>query len=463
MKSKPFFIAITAFLIFYIISVLSSGCAQIGSPTGGIKDTLPPVLLKVAPAQRSVEVIGNKITFSFDEYIELQDVQSNVFVSPYQNASPIINSNLKTITVKFKDSLRPNTTYRINFGNAIKDINEGNVLKNLTYIFSTGSTIDSLRITGNVMMAETGKVDSTLLALLYKNTDDSAVLKRKPDYIARINSEGNFEFNNLPAAKFKLYALKDGDGSKTYNAKTEIFAFIDKAINTNENILPVEMFAYAEQKASSNITTVSKTLGEKKLRYSTNAGTQALNLLQPLELSFNNKIKTFDLKKISLTDTNFNAFPNAVITTDSFSKKIFVKNKWKPGESYLLILFREAVQDIYGNFLSKSDTIRFITKKETDYGSVILRFKNLDLNKHPILQFMEGETIKFSSPITSTEWSNKLFLPGDYEIRILYDLNNNGEWDPGNYPKNIQPERAVTLPQKLNIKADWENERDIVL
>ena len=364
---------------------------------------------------------------------------------------------------RFKDSLKPNTTYSINFGNAIKDINEGNVLKSFTYIFSTGSTIDSLKITGNVVLAETGKVDSTMIALLYRNADDSAVLKRKPDYIARINSEGNFEFNNLPVASFKIYALKDGDGSKTYNAKTEIFAFINKAINTDGNIPPVIMYAYAEQKAANNIAYGSKVLSEKKLRYTTNAGTQSLDLLQPLELSFNNKIKTFDLNKISLTDTNFKAYTNAVISTDSSSKNIFVKNQWKPGENYLLILSKDAAQDINGNYLLKSDTIRFITKKETDYGKVILRFKNLDLSKHPIIQFMEGETIKFSSPLTSVEWTNKLFLPGEYEIRILYDSNNNGVWDPGSYQKNLQPEKAVLLPQKLSIKADWENERDIIL
>ena len=94
---------------------------------------------------------------------------------------------------------------------------------------------------------------------------------------------------------------------------------------------------------------------------------------------------------------------------------------------------------------------------------MILRFKNLDISKHPILQFVEGDIIKYSYPLTGTEWSNKLFTPGQYEIRILYDSNQNGIWDPGNYSKKLQPEKAVTLAEKISIRADWDNERDIQL
>jgi hypothetical protein len=87
----------------------------------------------------------------------------------------------------------------------------------------------------------------------------------------------------------------------------------------------------------------------------------------------------------------------------------------------------------------------------------------MDLTKHPLLLFMDGDNIKWKYPLLSNEWTNKMILPGEYEVRLLYDENNNGQWDPGDYSTKLQPEKAIALPQKLSIKADWENEREIVL
>jgi hypothetical protein len=122
-----------------------------------------------------------------------------------------------------------------------------------------------------------------------------------------------------------------------------------------------------------------------------------------------------------------------------------------------------AIIDSAGNRLTKTDTIRFTTKQQSDYGNVLLRFSNLNLAKHPVLVFVQGEEIKNSYPLTTSEWSNKFVNPGEYEIRILYDDNNNGKWDPGNYTEKRQPEKAITLAQKLAVKANWDNERDIKL
>ena len=128
------------------------------------------------------------------------------------------------------------------------------------------------------------------------------------------------------------------------------------------------------------------------------------------------------------------------------------------------MLFRStALSDSANNHLTKADTIRFTAKQPSDYGNVVLRFSNLDLSKHPVLQFVQGDEIKNSYPLTSLEWSNKFINPGEYEIRILFDDNNNGKWDTGNYSKKLQPEKAITLKDKLAIKANWDNERDIKL
>jgi len=192
-----FFISITGITV-----ISNSGCAQIGAPTGGPRDSIPPRLVSASPKLNSTNFKGNKITLTFDEYVGLEDVQGNVLVSPLPKINPIVDFKLKTVTVKLKDSLLPNTTYAINFGNAIRDNNEGNPLKNFTYVFSTGNTIDSLQQSGKVIIAETGKADSSLVALLYRNANDSSVRKRKPDYIAKLRGDGSFTFINLSLGTF---------------------------------------------------------------------------------------------------------------------------------------------------------------------------------------------------------------------------------------------------------------------
>ena len=462
MKKNILFLLVCISSCYFLITV-NFGCAQISAPTGGAKDTLPPRLVKATPELNTVHFKGNKVSLSFNEYIDLQELQGNLIISPLPKTNPVVTYNLKSISIKFKDSLLPNTTYSINFGNSIKDVHEGNILRGFTYVFSTGNLIDSLTLEGNVVLAESGKTDSTIFVLLYQNMADSAVLKTKPDYITKLDGDGNFIFNNLPESRFKIYALKDGDGGKTYNSKTEIFAFDDSIINIAQNTAPILLYAYAEQKADINKTPAEKPSADKKLKYTSNLSANTQDLLQPLKLTFNNPLKKFDSLKIILTDTNYRSVEKYTLTIDSSRKIVSLNTKWAPESDYIFLLPKTFATDSSGFELSRTDTIRFKTKKITDYGTLLLRFTNIDLSRHPVIQFLEGGEIKFAYPVVSAEWSNKLFPPGEYAIRILYDLNNNGKWDPGNYSKKIQPEKAIQLPQKLTVRADWENERDIKL
>src|SRR4029077_20096769 len=119
---------------------------------------------------------------NFDEYLDLKEVRNNLIVSPVPKIMPTVTSHLRTMTIEIKDTLQPNTTYALNFGKAVTDVNEGNILKNFTYVFSTGNYIDSLRYSGRVIMAYTGKPDSTLIALLHDKLYDSAVAYERPRY-----------------------------------------------------------------------------------------------------------------------------------------------------------------------------------------------------------------------------------------------------------------------------------------
>lgn len=453
-------------LLVHIFILFTGGCAQISAPTGGPKDTLAPILVKALPENKTIQFKGNKVILSFDEYIDLQDLPSNLLISPLQKYSPVIAYNLKTITVKFKDTLAPNTTYSLNFGNSIKDINEGNVLKNFNYVFSTGDYIDSFELKGKVMMAETGKVDSTILVLLYRNSSDTAVQHRKPDYTARLKGDGSFQFNYLPADQFSIYALKDGDGNKYYNAKSEIFAFNKEVVNINSNNPLITLYAYAEKIEASKPATGfggDKKGGDKYLRFQNNISAGRQDLLTPFELTCKNALKKIDFDSIVLCDTSFKKIKGYLVSLDSTRKKVIIENKWQPENLFKIIVYKNGFQDSTGLTMSKNDTINFITRSISEYGSLKLNFKNIDLSKHPVLQFMEGENMKLKSALNSAEWFNKMMLPGEFEVRILFDENNNGKWDAGDYSKKLQPEITLALPQKISIKADWENERDIDL
>jgi Big-like domain-containing protein len=470
--AKNFFHFLLFTSLVCILITISSGCAQIGAPTGGPKDTLSPVLVIANPPVRTLHFNGNKIVFTFNEYIDVQDVSSNLLVSPYPKKNPSVTNKLKTVTVILKDSLLPNTTYSINFGNAIKDIDEGNILKNFTYVFSTGNIIDSEQVKGNVVVAETGKTDSTIFVLLYnKDLSDTAVLKKKPNYIARVDKKGNFVFNNLPPGDFNIYALKDDDGSKTYSAKSELFAFTGQTLHVSDTTQPVMLYAYAEEEkpvtptsTSDNTTTTKKKIPkDNKLKFVTSLDGGDQSLLTDLYIAFNKPLEHFDSTGIVLTDTNFNAITPVNITVDSTRQIVSLHTTWTENTDYRLIINKNAVTDSDSVSIKKTDTLAFKTKSESEYGSILIRILNFDKSKHPVLEILKDFKIVKSIPLTTAEWSDKLFVPGEYYIRILFDDNNNGKWDPGSYSEKRQPEKVISFDKKLSIKADWDNEREIQL
>ena len=447
----------------YSLTLVIGGCAQISQPSGGPKDTIAPVLINAAPANLATNFTGNKIVLTFDEYIEVSNISENVLISPLQKSNPIISFKFRAVTIKFRDTLLPNTTYTIDFGKALQDLNEGNPLQDFTYTFSTGDVIDSLSLNGKVLLAESGKTDSTLTATLYRDLSDTAVQKKRPLYTAKVKADGSFSFKNLPAGQFKLYALKDGDGGKTYNAKTETFAFLDSIIDIEENTTPRTLYAYQETKAVPPPVGGTRTPAEKRLRYTTSLEAQVQDVTRPLEIIFNNSIRTFDEKSIVLLDSNRVPVANRTFTPDSTQKIWSLSTSWLQDYDYALVIPKDAVSDSVGSNLFRTDTIRFNTSKAEDYGSIVLRFKNIDLNKNPVIQFVSAETVKFSFPVTGNEWSGKMFKPGEYELRILYDTDKNGRWDPGSYATKRQPEIAITIPQKITVRANWDNELDINL
>jgi hypothetical protein len=463
MHLRSFLYTCLVALFGFVIAFQSGGCANIVSPMGGPKDTLPPVLVNVNPGDSTLQFKGNRINFTFSEYVTVTELTNNLIVSPTPNLPPQIDSRLRTVTIRIKDTLEENTTYSFNFGNAIRDVNEGNVLKDFTYLFSTGNRLDDNELQGTVTLAETGGVDSTIIVMLHRSGDDSALIKERPRYYTRLDSSGNFHFRNLPAETFYLYALKDEGGQRRYMSKSQLFAFADQPQVIGDNNPPIRLFAYAEELEEKRPTTgrvatpVLKTAEEKRLRFQTNVEGGQQDLLDSFDMTFPTPLKILDTSKFRFTDEKFVRVPNYTFLFDSTRKVIQLVHSWTPNTAYKIILDKDFAEDSLGRKLLKTDTIDFRTKKIDDYGSIHLKFTSLDLTANPVLQLVNNGKLVYSHVFTNNEFNIRLFNPGDYDLRILYDANKNGKWDPGEFfGQRRQPERVVALRTKLNVKAKWD-------
>jgi len=224
-------------------------CAKRGSITGGLKDTLAPVLKYSSPKNMNTNFKGNEIILGFDEYVKLKNLNKQLIISPPMKHEPLIlpTNASKVITIKIKDTLQPNTTYSFNFGQSIADNNEGNAINQFKYIFSTGSYIDSLSISGQIKDAYEKNVDNFVSVMLYEVNDtfkDSLIYKQSPRYITNtLDSLRTFKLENLKAGKYLLVALKDKGSNNRYNPKDDKIGFLKHYITVpNDTVFELELF-----------------------------------------------------------------------------------------------------------------------------------------------------------------------------------------------------------------------------
>ena len=223
------------FLFFAVFSLFQ--CGRKGTPSGGIKDIIPPKLKYAEPPNLSVDFKAKKIRLYFDEYIKLNKIQEQLIVSPPLKYTPVITpagTASKVIEILIKDTLQENTTYTINFGQSIVDNNEGNPNSFLTYVFSTGSYIDSLTLKGVVEDAFNKKAETFISVMLYEidsTYNDSTVYKRPPNYITNtLDSTILFDLNYLKKGKYALFGLKDEGKNNMFDQQVDKIAFVKDTI-----------------------------------------------------------------------------------------------------------------------------------------------------------------------------------------------------------------------------------------
>ena len=217
-------------LLAMAAAAVTVACANMGRPEGGPRDELPPVYVRSNPALGQLNFKGNKITVDFDENIQLDDAMNKIVVSPAQHTTPAISSNGRRVTIELRDTLIPNTTYTLDFADAVKDLNEGNVLDGFAMDFATGDTIDTLRISGMVFEARTLEPAQGMLVGVYSNLSDTAISTLPFERITKTNQLGQFTLRNLKAGTYRVYALNDVNRDYHWD-RSEDVAFYDVAVS----------------------------------------------------------------------------------------------------------------------------------------------------------------------------------------------------------------------------------------
>ncbi|MBI2968430.1 MAG: Ig-like domain-containing protein [Bacteroidetes bacterium] len=233
---------------FILLIFLLYNCAQVSSPTGDPKDTSPPKIRRSEPLNFSTNFSGKKITLEFNEFISTADVQKEVIISPPMKEFPDFRVSGKKLTIVFNEELIPNTTYSLYLGKSVKDVNEGNPSDSNLFIFSTGTFLDSMEVTGTVLNAYDLKPADNVFVMLYTSPDDSAPCKELPLYYAKTNSVGLFRIQHIKAASYRVFALADKTGNFFFDAPEEPVAFLDTPVAPPCPALTLRLFTHARQK-----------------------------------------------------------------------------------------------------------------------------------------------------------------------------------------------------------------------
>jgi uncharacterized protein (DUF2141 family) len=381
----------TLFSAFCII-LLNFGCANRQLPQGGPRDHDPPKLLKATPPNMTRNFKDKVIQLDFDEYFKLNNSYTEISMSPTPAKLPEYKTKSKSLIITLKDTLEKNTTYVINFGKAIADVNESNVLKNFTYVFSTGPHIDSLSVSGSVLNSATQQKEKDITVMLFTLKQDSLLFgKKKPTVYATTDSSGNFSLNNLHPDNYRIYALKETSPDKIYNKDDELIAFLKNDIHLTKDTSGIQLKLFRQDPAKLRI--IGNFDGDGKISFILNKklDNPSLKIVYPPDFD---KYKIVDISKtrdtalLYLRNMNFDSIRVAFFDnnkpldtipkhkrlketfqrTMSFSYNISGDGKLKPGTELLiknnypidafdasLISLKEDSADI-SNFTVEKDT-----------------------------------------------------------------------------------------------------------
>lgn len=500
MKTTIQFFAFCFLLLIY-------SCATIVMPSGGLKDLSAPVVVRSYPENNTLRFYDDKLSLYFDEYVELNQPQNNILISPFSIEKPIINIVGKKMNLEFKSGFKPNTTYRLDFVNAIKDYNEGNLLPNYSLIFSTGDILDSGRLRVNVRDAKTSKInDLTRVCLVRKKSD---FFGKNYSYMSGLQN-GSAQFNTLSKGKYFVYAFADSNKNMIWE-KTEPMAFYKDEISQDNKEVNLRLFP--TKRAGIDFTVQALSPTEFRINTSqeiaapeVNDSVAALYVLSPthfLLITRNSGFKQsirfkYDLDKwetivlpiekttkyieqLSLSndrnaglvrnDTFWIDF-NSFISRHEKSKLLLKQDEKTINANYIVDKNRLGITDLLagknyrlaidsqalwqGPRYNKSLLITFQTYPlENIHNNIVLTLDpKIASNKQLKIYLIENN--KWLALRKEAKISLNKIYGNEIMIGILEDLNNDGIWTTGDIEKEIQPEQLYMETIKLETKkADY--------
>lgn len=433
--------------------------------------------------------------------MEVKDLEKNAQLSPMLPTTPTVVSNGRRVTISIPDSqLVANTTYRIALGDALTDNREFTPYKDFTYVFSTGPYFDSLELHGNVIDAQSGLKDSSILVVLYPASEnDTVIMRKKPQYSTRIDASGNFSFKSLPQKAFKLYAVQDLNNNYIYDYGEEKIGFLNhEVVPSLEKDSVYTFYTFREVRDSSLIpkkadtistkdttqeksssvsersslnkekpavklpvfTKLSKTnIGYKVALDTADLNKRTFDIRSPLTINLTTYIQTLDTAKVYLSYENDGIEVEAIQKLTVDSGKIKISTQWYGDKVYTLRLVKGWAKDSLNSEFPPGK-YKFRTKGEQDYSSLIVHLGKSYFNDSLVLNIYKGTDSIYQKTIKDSIVTIKLLDPGSYGMRIIIDNNRNGKWDPGVLLQKKQPERIINFNTLVVLKAGWDNEVD---
>ncbi len=546
--------------LFALLLFVATSCATVVPPSGGPVDKQAPQVVSCSPKDKSLNFDSKKIIITFDEFINLQNADKQIFISPPFKNAPDYKVKRKSLQININDTLLENTTYTVFFGDAISDITENNKVSNLVYSFSTGDYIDTLSVWGHVFDAYTQEPIKDALVMLYTDFNDSVPITSLPRHISKTSGDGSFHIQNLKAGEYKIFALDDLNNDYKCNLITESIAFLLDTIKPryfgNDSLSavldkPVKLMMFATKDTTQQIVeskiidknvvrfifkeptkdfeiranffeninnqyhewsarndtlmvwlpsdvdtatfyintnkTISDTITFKglveketekpkgksksqvvatpKMQYSSTVSSGMLPFYKPVEISFKNPIvKVLNSNYLLINNEKADTIQGQFTVSDTLFRKLTIDMPKSLSSVYTVIISDSSYVDIY-NIYNDSIKLTFSVSPAENYGSLKLNISS-KTTQNIIVNILDAENsnlVRSMKAVSNSTVDFGYFGPKTYKAMVIFDKNNNGIWDCGDYFKKIYPEPTFIFPKELKIRANWDLEEDWVI
>jgi len=467
--------------LILMLVIIGYSCASMGTPDGGPYDEMPPKFVGSNPGMRAVNVKNQKIELEFDEFIKLEKAAEKVVVSPPQLEQPEIKVVGKKVALELFDTLKDATTYTIDFSDAIVDNNEGNPMGHFTYSFSTGTSIDTMEVSGTILNAADLEPIKGIQVGLHKNLNDSALTTLPFDRVSRTDSRGHFIIRGVAPGKYRIYALMDGNQNYLYDSKTETVAFSDSII------IPSMMPATRQDTLWKDTLTIDTIKTVPYTRFMPDdiilRAFKEENTRQYFSRSQRDKENHFILKFSTKADTlptltglNFDAKDAFIIEPNEGNDSIcyWIKDSLVYQMDTLAVQMDYLYTDSLNQLVPKTDTIYLANKLTREQREKLAKKEAEEKEKERKKKEKKGEKIEEEKPS---------FLTMNVDAPSAFDINRNialsfeepvSKIDTSAIHMSVKVDTIwqdipflfmadSVLPRKYEILAEWEPEKEYQL